>query len=361
MTWWLASIICGTLFDLAGKLADKARLEARMGESNFWDNPDKAKQTIAQLKPLNNILKPYEELDKTKEDMVVMAEFAGEDASMEAELQTELAKFEKKFNAFEFQAMLSGPEDASNAFLRIQAGTGGTDACDFASMLLRMYTRWAEDHGYKVELTDELANEEAGLRNATIHVTGDYAYGRLQSEVGVHRLVRISPFGSGDKRQTSFVAIDVLPEIEQSPIEIKPDDVETQTFSCGGPGGQHVNKTQSGVRLIHHPTGLVAESRTERSQHKNKDNCWKMLYAKLFKMEENRRKAEVERQYDEKGEVAWGNQIRNYVLQPYTLVKDTRTATETAQVAKVLDGDLDQFMEDYLKMMVMKRNKKPGL
>lgn len=329
-----------------------------MGEPHFWDNPEQAKKVISQIKPLSTLIKPFEELDKTKEDMLVMAEFASDDPSMEAELESSLALFEKKFNEFEFQAMLSGPEDGSNAFLRLQAGTGGTDACDFASMLLRMYTRWAEDHGYKVELTDELANEEAGLRNATIHIVGEYAYGRLQSEVGVHRLVRISPFGSGDKRQTSFVAVDVLPEIEQPTIEIKPDDVETQTFSCGGPGGQHVNKTQSGCRLIHHPTGLVAESRTERSQHKNKDNCWKMLYAKMFKMEENRRRAEVEKQYDDKGEVAWGNQIRNYVLQPYTLVKDTRTASETSQVQKVLDGDIDQFMEDYLKVKALKRNQK---
>ncbi len=327
-----------------------------MGEPNFWDNPEKAQQTIALLKPLSNILKPLEELEKAKEDMLVMAEFASEDISMEEELTTALEGFEKKFNEFEFQSMLSGPEDGSNAFLRIQAGTGGTDACDFASMLLRMYTRWAEDHGYNVDLTDELANEEAGLRNATIYIKGEYAYGRLQSEVGVHRLVRISPFGSGDKRQTSFCAVDVLPEIEQATIEINPEDVETQTFSCGGPGGQHVNKTQSGVRLIHHPTGLVAESRTERSQHKNKDNCWKMLYAKMFKMEENRRRAEVEKQYDDKGEVAWGNQIRNYVLQPYTLVKDTRNGTETAQVQKVLDGDIDDFIEAYLKEQAKKRN-----
>lgn len=327
-----------------------------MGEPNFWDNPEKAQQTIALLKPLSNILKPLEELEKAKDDMLVMAEFASEDTSMEEELTTALEGFEKKFNEFEFQSMLSGPEDASNAFLRIQAGTGGTDACDFASMLLRMYTRWAEDHGYQVDLTDELANEEAGLRNATIYIKGEYAYGRLQSEVGVHRLVRISPFGSGDKRQTSFCAVDVLPEIEQTTIEINPEDVETQTFSCGGPGGQHVNKTQSGVRLIHHPTGLVAESRTERSQHKNKDNCWKMLHAKMFKMEENRRKAEVEKQYDDKGEVAWGNQIRNYVLQPYTLVKDTRNGTETAQVQKVLDGDIDDFIEAYLKEKAKKRN-----
>jgi peptide chain release factor 2 len=329
-----------------------------MNEHDFWANPEKAQQVIAQVKPLNNLLKPYEELNAAKDDLVVMAEFAGEDPALEGELEGELVRFEKRFNAFEFQAMMAGPEDISNAFLRIQAGTGGTDACDFANMLLRMYTRWAEDHGYKVELTDQLDNDEAGIRNATIRLVGDYAYGRLQSEIGVHRLVRISPFGSGDKRQTSFAAVDVLPELEQATIEIKPDDVEIQTFSCGGPGGQHVNKTQSGVRLIHKPTGVVAESRSERSQHKNKDNCWKLLYAKLYKLEEDKRRAEVERQYDKKGEVAWGNQIRNYVLQPYTLVKDTRTATETSQVQKVLDGDLDQFMEDYLKMKVKRQQKK---
>ena len=358
MMWLLASPTCGTLFDLAGKQAERARLEARMSEPNFWDNPEQAQQSIAKLKPLNGFLKPLEELEKAKEDMLVMAEFASEDPAMEQELTSSLESFEKRFNQFEFQSMLSGPEDASNAFLRIQAGTGGTDACDFASMLLRMYTRWAEDHGYTVELTDELPNEEAGLRNATLHIQGDYAYGRLQSEVGVHRLVRISPFGSGDKRQTSFCAVDVLPEIVQPTIEIKPDDVETQTFSCGGPGGQHVNKTQSGVRLIHKPTGLVAESRSERSQHKNKDNCWKMLYAKLFKMEENRRRAEVEKQYDDKGEVAWGNQIRNYVMQPYTLVKDTRNGTETSQVQKVLDGDIDLFIEAFLKAQAQRKNSK---
>lgn len=329
-----------------------------MNEHDFWVDPDKAKQTIARLKPLNNVLKPFEEISAAKDDLVVLAELAEEDASMEDELQGELARFEKRFNEFEFQAMMSGPEDVSNAFLRVQAGTGGTDACDFANMLLRMYTRWAEDHGYKVELTDMLDNDEAGIRNATIRIAGDYAYGRLQSEIGVHRLVRMSPFGSGDKRQTSFAAVDVLPELEQATIEIKPDDVEIQTFSCGGPGGQHVNKTQSGVRLIHKPTGVVAESRSERSQHKNKDNCWKLLYAKLYKLEENKRRAEVERQYDEKGEVAWGNQIRNYVMNPYTLVKDTRTGTETAQVQKVLDGDLDQFMEDHLKLVVTTRHKK---
>jgi peptide chain release factor 2 len=329
-----------------------------MAEPAFWSNQETAQQTIAQLKPLNHLLKPYQELTASQEDLTVLLEMAEEDGSMEGELAAELARCEKRLADFEFAAMLSGPEDADNAFLRIQAGTGGTDACDFANMLLRMYIRWAEDHGYTVEQTDMLENDEAGIRNATIHIIGEYAYGRLQSEIGVHRLVRISPFGSGDKRQTSFAAVDVLPELEQPTVEIKPDEVEIQTFSCGGPGGQHVNKTQSGVRIIHKPTGLVAESRSERSQHKNKDNCWKMLYAKLYKLEENKRRAQVERQYDEKGEVAWGNQIRNYVLQPYTLVKDTRTGTETAQVYKVLDGDLDRFMEDYLKMTVLQRQKK---
>ena len=222
--------------------------------------------------------------------------------------------------------MLSGPQDASNAYLKIQAGTGGTEACDWAQMLMRMYARWAERHGYQVEMVDELRNEEAGIRSATLHVIGDYAYGHLQSEAGVHRLVRISPFDSNARRQTSFAAVDVTPEIDGTiEIEIKPDDLKRDTFRSGGPGGQHQNKTESGVRYTHMPTGIAAESRTERSQHKNDANAMKLLKAKLYRIEEQKRKAEVEKLYDEKGEVAWGYQIRNYVLQPYTLVKDVRT------------------------------------
>jgi peptide chain release factor 2 len=330
-----------------------------MGEGGFWDNQEKAQQTIQQLKPLNGLLKPFEELESSTGDLEALAELCEEDASLEGEMATELQSTEQRLDDFELKAMLSGSQDASNAFVRVQAGQGGTEACDWAQMLVRMYARWAERHGFEAELVDELRNDEAGIRNATIRIVGDYAFGLLQSESGVHRLVRISPFDANARRQTSFAAVDVTPEIEGDiEIEIRPDDVETQTFCSGGPGGQHQNKTQSGVRLIHHPTGVVAECRTERSQHKNKDTCWKMLRARLFAIEEQKRLAAVEKKYDEKGEVSWGNQIRNYVMQPYTLAKDVRTAVETPQVQTVLDGDLDQFIHAFLRQKTEKEHKK---
>ena len=343
---------------MAAKKAQRLALEEKMGAANFWDNPEKAQQTIQQIKVLNDLLKPYADIETGLGDLDALAELCAEDESLEADFVQELDKLEPKTHDFELQAILSGPHDDSNAFVRIQAGTGGTDACDFAQMLLRMYSRWAEQHGYQTEVTDILPNDEAGIRNATLRVIGEYAYGRLQGETGVHRLVRISPFDANAKRQTSFAAVDVIPELDDRiEIEIKPDDVRIDTFSAGGPGGQHQNKTQSGVRLTHIPTGTVAESRTERSQHKNKEMCWKMLRARLYRLEEQKRRAEVEKKYDEKGEVAWGYQIRNYVMQPYTLVKDARTGVETAQVQKVLDGELDEFIEAYLRQRVEKNKK----
>ena len=219
--------------------------------------------------------------------------------------------------------------------------------------------RWAEQHGYEAEIIDELRNEEAGIRSATLHIIGDYAYGHLQSEAGVHRLVRISPFDSNARRHTSFAAVDVMPEIEGAiEIEIRPDELKRDTFRSGGPGGQHQNKTESGVRYTHIPTGIAAESRTERSQHKNDANAMALLKAKLYRIEEQKRRAEVEKLYDEKGEVAWGYQVRNYVMQPYTLVKDVRTGVETAQVLKVLDGDIDDFIQAYLRQKTERVHKK---
>jgi peptide chain release factor 2 len=330
-----------------------------MGQPNFWDNPDKAQQIIQQMKPLNGLLKPFEDLEAAASDVQALAELATEDASVDGELETELSALEKRLDDFELRAMLSGPQDASNAYLRIQAGTGGTEACDWAQMLMRMYARWAETHGYEADLVDELRNEEAGIRSATLRIVGDYAYGNLQSELGVHRLVRISPFDANARRQTSFAAVDVMPEIEGTiEIEIRPDELRRDTFRSGGPGGQHQNKTESGVRYTHLPTGVAAESRSERSQHKNDDMALKMLKAKLYRIEERKRKAEVEKQYDEKGEVAWGSQIRNYVLQPYTLVKDVRTGVETSQSQKVLDGEIDEFIQAYLRQKAEKEHKK---
>jgi peptide chain release factor 2 len=330
-----------------------------MGKPAFWDNPEKAQLTIAQLKPLNGLLKPYDELAATADEVQTLAELADDDADLEAELEQQLGPFEKQLAEFELRAMLDGPQDASNAYLRIQAGTGGTEACDWAQMLLRMYARWAERNGYETEIVDELRNEEAGIRSATLYVKGEYAYGHLQSEAGVHRLVRISPFDANARRQTSFAAVDVMPEIEGTiEIEIRPDQLRRDTFRSGGPGGQHQNKTESGVRYTHLPTGIAAESRSERSQHKNDDMALKLLKAKLYRIEEQKRLAEVEKMYDEKGEVAWGYQIRNYVMQPYTLVKDVRTDVQTAQVQNVLDGDIDDFIQAFLRLKVQQRHKK---
>jgi peptide chain release factor 2 len=329
-----------------------------MGASDFWENPEKAQAVIAQTKPLNNFLKPYRELADSVADLEAMCELAEEDAGMEGELVPALDLVEKQIGDFEMKSMLDGPVDSSNAFLKIQAGTGGTEACDWAQMILRMYTRWAERNGFTAALVDEDRNEEAGIRSATLHVIGDYAYGNLQSEVGVHRLVRISPFDSNARRQTSFAAVDVLPELDDTiEIEIKPEDLRRDTFRSGGPGGQHQNKTESGVRYTHIPTGVAAESRTERSQHKNSANAMKLLKAKLYQIEEQKRRAEVEKVYDDKGEVSWGRQIRNYVMQPYTLVKDTRTDIQSAQVNNILDGDIDEFIQGYLRYKLEMKSK----
>jgi peptide chain release factor 2 len=330
-----------------------------MGAPNFWDNPEKAQQIIGQLKPLNGLINPFDALVASAEDLNALCQLCAEDDSLEGELQKELYTIEKKLDDFDLRAMFTGPQDASNAFLQISAGTGGTEACDWAQMLLRMYTRWAERNGYQLELIDELRNDEAGIRSATMLVKGDYAYGYLQSETGVHRLVRISPFDTNARRHTSFAAVNVTPDIEGTiNIEIKPDDLKRDTFRSGGPGGQHQNKTESGVRYTHLPTGIAAESRTERSQHKNDANAMALLKAKLYRVEEMKRKAEIEKQYDEKGEVSWGSQIRNYVMQPYTLVKDVRTDTQSGQIQAIMDGEIDDFIQAYLRQKAHKEHKK---
>jgi peptide chain release factor 2 len=335
------------------------QFNTRMGQPEFWENPEKAQQTIQQLKVLNGVLKPMEDMQVAVGDVQALAELAEEDAALDVELAGELGGLERKLDDFELQSMLSGSQDASNAYLKIQAGSGGTEACDWAQMLVRMYARWSEEHGYKVELIDELRNEEAGIRSATLRIIGEYAYGHLQSESGVHRLIRISPFDANARRQTSFAAVDVLPEIEGTiEIEIRPEDLKRDTFRSGGPGGQHQNKTESGVRYTHVPTGIAAESRSERSQHKNDAMALQLLKAKLYRIEEQKRRAEVEKAYDDKGEVSMGYQIRTYTMQPYTLVKDARTGHETSQVQKVLDGELDEFIQAYLRQKAEKAHKK---
>jgi peptide chain release factor 2 len=332
-----------------------------MGENGFWDNQEAAQKTIQAIKPLNALLKPYDDLKSAIGDLSALAELAEEDASLEADLPAELDKVAKLYDGFELQAMMSGKHDANNAIVSIKPGAGGTDACDWAEIMLRMYTKWAQSHGFTVEIQDMAPNEEAGVQSVTFKIVGDYAYGYMQSEIGVHRLVRISPFGAGDTRQTSFAAVDVLPEIDDNiEIDVKEGDLEMQTFCSGGPGGQHQNKTQSGVRLIHKPTGVRAESRTERSQHKNYDNCIKLLKTRLYAIEEQKRMGDLEKRYDAKGEVAFGSQIRSYVFQPYTLVREERDGIDckTPQVAQVVDGDLDMFMHAYLRWKTERQHKR---
>jgi peptide chain release factor 2 len=254
-----------------------------MEAADFWDSPEKAKGVIGQTKPLSAVIKPFRDLEAAGEDLRALAELSEEDEGLEAELEPTLVKLEKSLEEFELQSIFDGAADANNAYLKVQAGTGGTEACDWAQMLLRLYTRWAERRGFGVTMIDEDPNEEAGIRSATLHIVGEYAFGYLQGETGVHRLVRISPFDSNARRQTSFAAVDVVPELDDSiVIEIRSDQLRRDTFRSGGPGGQHQNKTESGVRYTHLPTGIAAESRTERSQHKNDANAMKLLKAKLY-------------------------------------------------------------------------------
>jgi len=336
------------------------QLETKQSEPDFWSNQEKAKGVISQLKVVNSLLKPYEELNSAAGEIKTMAELAEEDQTFEAEMEPALVKAEKQYEAFELQAMMSGKHDSCAAVVSIKPGAGGTDACDWAEIMYRAYTRWAQSHGFTIEDVDEEPNLEGGVQSVSFKIVGPYAYGYMQSEIGVHRLVRISPFGSGDTRQTSFAAVDVLPELpDDIEIIVKDADLEWQHFSTGGPGGQHQNKTQSGARCIHKPTGIRAESRVDKSQHKNKDNALKLLKARLYAIEEQKRIGETVKSYDAKGEIAFGSQIRSYVMQPYTLVREEREGIDvkTPAINDVLDGEFDQFMHAFLRHKTAKANK----
>jgi peptide chain release factor 2 len=328
-----------------------------MESPTFWNDQEKAKATIAELKNLNSVLKPFEELVKHADDLaasIELAEEAGTD-EFDDEIRDAVKRGETDFAAFELRSMLGGPNDHCNAFVTIHAGAGGTEACDWAEMLLRMYVMWAESKRFAVQITDREEGGAAGIAEATIHIKGEYAYGNLRGETGVHRLVRISPFDSAARRHTSFASVDVLPEVDETiDIVLKDDDLKRDVFRSGGPGGQHQNKTESGVRYTHIPTGVAAESRSERSQHKNDANALALLKAKLIRMEEEKREAEYAKKYDEKGDVSFGNQIRSYVLQPYQIVKDLRTGYEVGNPRAVLDGEIDGFIESYLRMKLAK-------
>ena len=347
----------GTPFDLARKLADKADIERQMAGSDFWNNPDNARDAVQRLKALNRIIEPLQSLAAGIDDLKVLAELVSEggDEELEKELDAKTLAAEKAFESFELLQMMSGPEDSRSVFFSVQAGAGGTESCDWAQMLLRMYSKYFENHGFSFATVDIVPNEEAGVKSVTLDVRGNMAYGYLRSETGVHRLVRISPFDSNKRRHTSFASVDVIPQFEEEgEIEIKDSDIELEFFHSGGAGGQHVNKTASAVRIRHIPTGIVVACQQERSQHKNRKVGLKLLVAKLKRVEEEKHDAELAKLYGEKGEIAWGNQIRSYVLQPYQMVKDHRTDEETGDVNAVLDGRIDRFVLAYLRSRIGK-------
>jgi len=319
-----------------------------MAAPGFWDNQETARRTVQDLKSLREIVEPATAIERALEDAHVLSELAAEedDASALEGLAADLAEAERALDRLEFLALLARPDDPKNCFLAIHAGAGGTESCDWASMLLRMYTRYVEQRGWAMDIVDSVEGEEAGLRSVTARVTGSYAFGYLSAEVGVHRLVRISPFDAAARRHTSFASVDVLPEIEDTgDVEIDEKDLRFDFFRAGGAGGQHVNKTSSAVRITHIPTGIVVQCQNERSQHQNRRVAMEILRARLKRLEEQQRDKEIAKLYGQKGEIAWGNQIRSYVLQPYTLVKDHRTQRETGKVRDVLDGRLDEFIE----------------
>jgi len=319
-----------------------------MASPSFWDDQERARRTVRELKGLKATVEPVEAIGAHLEDARLMLALAAEedDDSGLPSAADDLADAEKRLERLEFLALLSRPDDAKNCYLSIHAGAGGTESCDWAAMLLRMYTRYVERAGWEAAVVDATEGEEAGYRSVTLRVVGPYAYGYLSAEVGVHRLVRISPFDGQGRRHTSFASVDCLPELEDAgEVEIDEDDLRIDFFRATGAGGQHVNKTDSAVRITHEPTGIVVQCQNERSQHRNRHTAMEMLRARLKRLEEQRRDEELAKLYGQKGEIAWGNQIRSYVLQPYTMVKDHRTDTETGKVQDVLDGDLEAFIE----------------
>ena len=337
---------------MGDKTDRRVTLEAAMNSPTFWNDQDKAKEVIQDLKGINAVLKPFEELVRQADDLEALIELADEagDDSFDADVRGAIDKARTDFEAFELRSMLGGPNDHCSAFVTIHAGAGGTEACDWAEMLLRMYLMWAESKGFATQITDREDGSAAGIQVATVHLKGEYAYGYLRGEAGVHRLVRISPYDANSRRQTSFASVDVLPEVDDTiDIVLRDDELKRDVFRSGGPGGQHQNKTESGVRYTHLPTGVAAESRSERSQHKNDTNALALLKAKLIRLEEEKREADYAKKYDEKGEISFGNQIRSYVLQPYQLVKDLRTSHEIGNPRSVLDGNLDGFINAFLR------------
>ncbi len=327
-----------------------------MATDTFWNNREQAQKLIDEANTLRGKIDPLLQAEKHLEDAQVMLELGEAEppaaqAAIEQELERDLAKFLKGLDALELRVFLNGPHDRSNCIMSINAGAGGTEACDWANMLMRMYQRWAESRGWEVEVEDALPGEGAGIKSVTLLLKGENAYGFTKAERGVHRLVRISPFDSNKRRHTSFASVDVIAEIEEtsSEIVIPPTEFQVDTFRSGGKGGQNVNKVETAVRITHIPTGLVVASQSQRSQHQNRATAMKLLLSRIYAQRVDAQKAEMERFYGEKGSISWGNQIRSYVFQPYRMVKDLRTGVETSNVQAVMNGDLDAFVNGWLR------------
>jgi len=345
------SISLGGIFDYENKKEELTEVELELAEPAVWDNPDKAQQLGKQRSALEGVVGVIDKLDIGIADAKDLLEMVIEDDDAEAleSVDAEIAELESLLAVLEFRRMFSGEMDPNNAFLDIQSGSGGTEAQDWAEMLLRMYLRWGEAKGFKVDLVEASAGDVAGIKSATIQFQGEYAFGWLRTETGVHRLVRKSPFDSGSRRHTSFASIFVSPEVDENiEVDIDPSDVRTDTYRASGAGGQHVNKTDSAVRLTHIPTGTVAQCQDARSQHQNRDKAWKMLKARLYELEMQKINAEKQSLEDGKSDIGWGSQIRSYVLDDQR-IKDLRTGTQTSNCQNVLDGDIDQFIEASLK------------